>query len=519
MHIEVESPESRRPDVEEIVFNDIEVKPSDGLRFTLDGKPIDLWSEECVNWHSKTPTDYVREEILRRDREEIDAFPDIVGKTTEKELVKEALFSGSPILFRGERGYGKTSFSKAIAKLLPNRLLAMKDCKIHDDPVKPVCFSCKAKIMNGNHVELTWIPRIWIRIPGDPMLTTRQLVGGISIQKIREGLDLDHPEVFIPGRSLKANRGLGYFDELGSVPTSLQTLLHELFEEGQVTTSEGELVPFKISTIEIASTNPANYRGTSPIKEPLLDRMEVIEIGPPATLEEEIEIAKRNMFTVKTQRRETRMPRWHQEILARTVRFGRNKDECDIAKKIQSEPSCRATIKLFDHVTSRALRRGREVPLLEDYGEKFEIVYLAIGGRIEIEYGVKEGKEEVVRQLVLEAIRRTCVEIYDKIPPDDFQSFLEELALRGSKVDGEVYLAIDAPTARNLRDAPITNRLMSDFVADREVDDQLFISTLEVLLHSVSLCVPRYVSRKGSGYLIRRPSEDEARVRSLPRSE
>ncbi len=507
--------DSYEMNIESLIYEDVEVKPGSVPRFTLGGETVDIWSEPYTLYHSKTPVEYVRSRILALEKNGGDPFPDIVGKNKEKELVKNALFSGSPILFKGEKGYGKTTFSKAIAKLLPGKVLAIRGCKIHDDPLHPSCFSCKYRVLSQDEVALTWAPMAWVRIPGDPMLTTRQLVGGISIQKIREGYDLDHPEVFIPGRAIKANRGVGYFDELGALPTSLQTLLHELFEEHQVTTTEGDLLPFKISTIELASTNPANYRGTSPIKEPLLDRMETIEIGPPETLEEEIEIGLRNMHVVKNQHNQPGFPVWHARILARIVRFSREEAECATAKKIQSHPSCRGTIKLFDHVKSKALRNGREIPLLADYGEEFEIVELALGGRLELEYGVKQTKQEIIRELLGEAVRRTFKEYYDKIPSKGFEEFYKELVAKSSKASGEAFLPISSQTAELFSNSSLVRGVLHDAVGNGFENKEMFLSAMEVVLHSVSLCMPRNVERKGQGYVLRELGKDETRVPSV----
>ncbi len=407
----------------EYIFEDVVVKPSNAPKFILDGKEIDIWSEEFVNYHSKSIVDYVRESILRYEKEGLDPFPEIVGKGVEKEMVKNALMSGSNILFRGRKGYGKTTFSKAIAKLLPEKLLAVKGCKIGCDPTHPSCFSCKKKLLEDDVVELTWMPRKWIRIAGDPMMTTRQLIGGISIQKIREGYDLDHPEVFTPGKVLKAHRGIAYFDELGAIPSALQTLLHELLEEKQITTPEGDIIPMKIDTIVIASTNPANYKGVADIKEPLLDRMEEIPIGPPETLEEEIEIGLRNMSLKEG----AILPEWHLRILARIVRLARCK-ECKVSSVIELEPSCRATIKLFDHLRASATRKGRECAMLLDYGENYEIVKLALRSRIEVEYEDEISKDDVIVKLTEEAINRTCSEIYNRIPRDEFKGLMNDLA-------------------------------------------------------------------------------------------
>lgn len=494
-------------DVEDIVYQNIQVTKGDGIRYTLNGKEIDIWSQEYRNYHSKKTVDYIREAIIAKEKKGEDLFPDIVGKKREKELVATALFSGSPILFRGERGYGKTTFSKAIAKLLPEKILAIKGCKIHDDPTAPICFSCKSKIISGETIELTWVPRIWVRIPGDPMLTTRQLIGGISIQKIREGYDLDHPEVFTPGKALKANRGIGYFDELGAVPTALQTLLHELFEEQQVSTSEGEIVPLKLDTIEVASTNPANYRGTSPIKEPLLDRMEIIEIGPPESVEEEIEIALRNSFIRRRDHEEVVLPNWHTKIMAYTVILGRNPKECDTAKKIQAPPSCRATIKLFDHLSARLMRSGRHVPLLRDYGEDLDVVALALAGRIELEYGVKESKAEVSKMLFKESLLRIAKEVYDKIPNDKFDDIIAELLSVGVPKGSACSIRVEISSVKKLRGLKHFSSAVYELCGGYTEDDELFLSAAEIILYALSMCAPRYVVKSANEFVVKMSEE------------
>ncbi len=391
--------------------------------YLLDGREVDIWSEELSYYHSRSVADYVRDNLLKTE----DPFPEIVGKEREKELVKNALLSGSSILFRGRKGYGKTTFAKAIAKLLPDRILAIKGCKINDDPVNPVCFSCRKKLESGV-VELEWVKPRFVRICGDPMMTTRQLIGGISLQKIREGYDLDSPEVFSPGRILKANRGIAYVDELGAIPSALQTLLHELLEEKQVTTPEGDIVPMKIDVLFLASTNPANYRGVSDIKEPLLDRMEEIEIGPPEKLEHEIEIAFRN--SNRFLRENVLMPEWHARTLARVVMLARS-NEVRLPDRVEVEPSCRATIKVFDHVMASALRRKHSAVMLSDYGVEndFSNVLLGLRGRMRLELH-QEKLEEVVNTLVNDSLEITCSEMFSKMQRE-MSIIASELGRRG----------------------------------------------------------------------------------------
>lgn len=408
--------------MDDYIFEEVEIRRTSSPTFTLQGKEIDIWSEDYSKYHSRHIIDYIRGNLLSFEQRGEDPFYEIIGKKIEKEMLKNALLSGSNILFKGMKGYGKTTLSKSIAKLLPEKQLIIKGCKIGDDPLKPVCFSCKKKIIENDVIELSWMPQKWVRVSGDPMMTTRQLIGGISIQKIREGFELDHPEVFTPGRILKANRGIVYFDELGALPSALQTLLHELLEERQITTPEGDVIPMKIDTLFIASTNPENYRGTANIKEPLLDRLEEIRIGPPDTIEEEIEIGLQNMSLDFG----AILPSWHLEILANLVRCART-NECINFGSIEVEPSCRATIKLFDHLKASATRNKHESAMLIDYGENYEVVKLGLRSRIELDFGEDVSKDEVIEKLAEESVNKICSEIYSSIPEREFARIIGEI--------------------------------------------------------------------------------------------
>jgi|Deesub1362B_J571_1020462.scaffolds.fasta_scaffold00538_19 magnesium chelatase subunit I len=457
-------------------LEEVRITESSSPQFTLNGENVDIWSPELRKYHSKSVIEYVRENLLKYEEEGKDPFFEIIGKEKEKEMLKNAILSGSNILFKGIKGYGKTTFSKSISKLLPEKILAIKGCKINDDPTNPVCFSCKKAVLEEDKVELTWVGRKWVRILGDPMMTTRQLIGGLSIQKIREGYDIDSPEVFTPGRILKAHRGIAYVDELGAIPSAMQTLLHELLEEKQITTPEGDIIPMKIDMLFIASTNPANYRGTSDIKEPLMDRMEEIFIGPPETLEEEILIGLKNMSLKGS----PSIPEWHLRTIARAVRLARMKDS-KFSSKIGVEPSCRATIKIFDHVKASAIRRKRSAVMLADYGENYTNVKLGMRGRIELEYEDDEMKDELIEGLVEESLNKTSIEIYSKIPKASFKKMVEEI----SSLDSGT---IDVESV----ELPESGELMNFLRSLSNSYDELN-SALEITIESLRRCTGLFI--------------------------
>jgi len=87
----------------EYIFEEVRVKPSNAPKFVINGKEVDIWSEEFAHYHSKSIPDYIRENLLRFESKGVDPFSEIVGKALEKEMVKTALMSGSNILFKGKK--------------------------------------------------------------------------------------------------------------------------------------------------------------------------------------------------------------------------------------------------------------------------------------------------------------------------------------------------------------------------------------------------------------------------------
>jgi len=199
-------------------------------------------------------------------------------------------------------------------------------------------------------------------------------------------------------------------------------------------------------------------------------------------------------------------------ILATAVRLGRDKEENEITRKIHTTPSCRATIKLMDHVQSKTVRSGREVVLLADYGKDYENVVLVLAGRIEVEFGVRESKKEIVKALIEEAMRRTSQEVCDKIPDERFDEFYANMYAYAVRNNGERYITIERATVENLRQTGAVSSVVKAVAGD--VDDETFLSAIEMLIHSIAVCTPRFVERKNGRYVIRERT-NEGRMRRV----
>src|SRR5512138_3405995 len=58
--------------------------------------------------------------------------------------VENALLAGHHIVFLGERGQAKSRIIRGLTALLDPVIPAIRGCPLHDDPLHPVCKSCRA---------------------------------------------------------------------------------------------------------------------------------------------------------------------------------------------------------------------------------------------------------------------------------------------------------------------------------------------------------------------------------------
>ncbi len=124
------------------------------------------------------------------------------------------------------------------------------------------------------------------------------------------------------------------------------------------------------------------------------------------------------------------MPEWHARTLARVVMLARS-NEVRLPDRVEVEPSCRATIKVFDHVMASALRRKHSAVMLSDYGVEndFSNVLLGLKGRMRLELH-QEKLEEVVNTLVNDSLEITCSEMFSKMQRE-MSIIASELGRRG----------------------------------------------------------------------------------------
>ncbi|MDY6835869.1 MAG: AAA family ATPase [Chloroflexota bacterium] len=231
----------------------------------------------------------MRETILGSVEKGEDLLSIIVGQEDAKEKILASILAGHHILIEGPPGIGKTTLTRYVAETLPP-MSAVKECPYHCDPKAPICPACKEKIKEGKTLEVENISgeRRFIRIQGSPDLTAEDLLGDIDPTQAFKYGPQDH-RAFTPGKLLKGNRGIVFFDELNRVPEKLQNALLQVLEEGTATIGPYD-VDYPANFVMVATMNPREHAGVEELADVLLDRFDVVRMTYPETAEREKQI-------------------------------------------------------------------------------------------------------------------------------------------------------------------------------------------------------------------------------------
>jgi len=346
-------------------------------------------------------SDVLRKLVLKLLKEgTTDVFPQIVGQERTKRHVLSSLISGRNVLVIGFPGVGKTTLAKAVSHLLPD-IPAVDGCPFHCDPEKPVCPSCIEEKKKGKKLKAIIASGTsrFVRVQGSPDLCVEDLLGDIDPIKALEFGPTD-PRSFTPGKLLKANRGVLFFDEINRCPERLQNALLQVVEEGKATIANYEL-EYPSDFVMIATMNPAEYVGVERMSDVLMDRFDVVRMGYPESQELEERIVRlkgKNLGIMVSD-----------EIVSAIVTLVRltRTDE-----RISRPAGVRASIGLFERAQSNALLDSRRDACMNDVTDA-ALSVLSYKIKLSPKYKHTTTPEQVVNDL----LEKTRNELLKK-PPD-----------------------------------------------------------------------------------------------------
>src|SRR5450631_4326680 len=103
----------------------------------------------------------IRDNLVRKLQAGEPLFPGIIGydETVVPQLVN-AILSRHNFILLGLRGQAKSRILRGLVGLLDAEIPVIPGCEIHDDPLAPICASCRARVArDGESLPIAWLPR------------------------------------------------------------------------------------------------------------------------------------------------------------------------------------------------------------------------------------------------------------------------------------------------------------------------------------------------------------------------
>lgn len=313
----------------------------------------------------------LRDTILQAVTEGKDFLDVIIGQKEAKERILASLLASHHVLIEGPPGVGKTTLARHIASSLPF-LTTVKNCPYHCSPEAPVCPVCRKKVSSGEDIETELTPgsQRFVRLQGSPDLTAEDLLGDIDPTQAFKYGPQDY-RAFTPGKLLKANRGIVFFDELNRVPEKLQNALLQVLEEGGATIGPYD-VDYPANFLMIATMNPREHAGVEELSDVLMDRFDVIKMGYPESPGREKEIIERYGAKIEG----IGVPR---KVMDSIVSLTIATREEPWLKELEQPASVRASLSLYEKAQAMALLKRHRRASIEDVRQ---VAVSAMGGRI-----------------------------------------------------------------------------------------------------------------------------------------
>lgn len=378
--------------------------------------PATLGELARSGWRSKPVKQELRDNLIAALQQKTPLFPGIIGydRTVLRDL-QNAILSRHDFILLGLRGQAKTRILRSLAALLDERVPAIAGCELRDDPLRPICAACRARVArDGDATAITWIGRAqrYHEKLATPDVTIADLIGDLDpIKAASRQTSLADPEIVHYGLLPRANRGIFAINELPDLPPRIQVGLLNILEEGDIQI-RGFPLRLELDVALCFSANPEDYTHRGSIITPLRDRIAAqILTHYPRTLAESTAITdqeswvERDAVTVRT-------PPWLRRAIEEVAIQGRDSEFVDQGSGV----SARLPIAVYESVVANAERRGLLTGSRQVTARTADLLGAgsAVHGKVELVYeGEREGPAKVAQHLIGKALKV----VFDSIAP------------------------------------------------------------------------------------------------------
>jgi magnesium chelatase subunit I len=375
----------------------------------------------------------IRDNLVCKLRAGETLFPGIIGydETVIPQLVN-AVLSRHNFILLGLRGQAKSRILRGMVELLDEKIPVVPGCEIHDDPLAPLCASCRARVAaEGDSLRIGWLRREdrFVEKLATPDVTIADMVGDIDpIKAAAAGLNLSDELTMHYGLLPRANRGVFAINELPDLAGKIQVGLFNILQEGDVQI-KGYPIRLKLDVMLVFTANPEDYTARGKIITPLKDRIgSEIRTHYPSTRGHAMAITRQEAWTERPGTLKVEIPDYVREVVEEIAFQARADRKVDKRSGVSQRLPISTLELVLSNAERRALANGENVvvPRVTD-------VYAAlpsITGKFELEYeGELRGAEQIARDLIRSAVGSVFTGIFDGI---DTRTVVEWFDLGGS---------------------------------------------------------------------------------------
>ena len=384
-------------------------------------------------YRSRPVRQEIRDNLVCKLRAGETLFPGIIGydETVIPQLVN-AVLSRHNFILLGLRGQAKSRILRGMVDLLDEKIPIVPGCEIHDDPLAPLCASCRARVAaEGDNLRIGWLHREdrYVEKLATPDVTIADMVGDIDpIKAAAAGLNLSDELTMHYGLLPRANRGIFAINELPDLAGKIQVGLFNILQEGDVQI-KGYPIRLRLDVMLVFTANPEDYTARGKIITPLKDRIgSEIRTHYPTTRGHAMAITKQEAWTERAGALKVEIPDYVREVVEEIAFQARSDRKVDKRSGVSQRLPISTLELVLSNAERRALANGENVvvPRVTD-------IYAAlpsITGKFELEYeGELRGAEQIARDLIRSAVGSVFTGIFDGV---DTRTVIEWFDLGGS---------------------------------------------------------------------------------------